>query len=186
MQIGIASKLVCRGAWWEDFRVIIPRTARGFSFAALEHPQTGELLMVYGLHLKSNRGGDADAMEEWNAAVRNDQTRQLIAAMADTAQAFGPAPIDGWIVGGDLNTNHDNQFPSCRVIKMLEDLGFHNTWRGVAPKDRATWRSSPDGVYDPTTFDYFLVNGFGQRMKAEILEVPRELSDHYPIRIQIP
>lgn len=185
-QVGIASKLKCRGAWWQDFKVLVPRSSRGFTFAALEHPETEKLIMVYGVHLKSNRGSDTEYGAIVNAAARNDQTRQLIAAIGDAAQAFAGAEVQGWIIGGDINTNHDEQFPHCRVVRMLENVGFHNTWRGVPREERLTWRSEEGLPWDPTTLDYFFLSGFGREIRAEIVEVPRELSDHYPILIELP
>ncbi|HMO50986.1 MAG TPA: hypothetical protein PKE26_07970 [Kiritimatiellia bacterium] len=185
-QIGIASKLSCQHAWAEAFEATVPRTSRGFAFTALDDPHGRGLILVYGVHLKSNVGGTSDAMARINGSVRNDQARQILSHMADMAMAFGDRPIRGWLIGGDINTNHDNQFPYCRVVDMVETMGFLNTWRGVPRAERLTWRSDTDSVFEPTTLDYIFLRGFGQRVRASIIEVPRPLSDHYPIMVELP
>lgn len=185
-QIGIASKLRCQGAWWNEFKVMVPRASRGYSFAALQHPGTGKLLMIYGVHLKSNRGGDSAYLAQLNATARNDQVRQIIASTGEAVQSFGGQAVEGWVIGGDINTNQDGQFPQCRVVQMFENLGFQNTWRNVPREERLTWRGEPDAAWEPTTFDYFFVNGFATKIRARMVDVSRELSDHYPIMIELP
>ncbi len=185
-QIAIASKLKCRGAWWEPWQANHPDISRGFSFAALEHPN-GELLMIYGNHLKSNAGSDTPEGEQNVADMRAEQARQLLAHRSEAATAFSARPIMGWIATGDFNTNHDGQFPRCKVIEILTKGGYYNTWTGVPREQRLTWRSHPDPErrrFEPTTFDYFFTTGI-KRTKAAIIDVPRELSDHSPIVLTI-
>ncbi len=182
-QIGIASKLKCRGAWWETWAANYPNISRGFSFAALEHPDGG-LLMVYGNHLKSNSGGNSEEGAKKNAGMRDEQVTQLLAHKKEIETAFSDQKIMGWISAGDFNTNHDGQFPLDSVIKSMTLGGYHNTWEGVAKEKRLTWRSQPESKFQPTTFDYIFTQGI-KETTAFILEVPRELSDHYPIGIPI-
>ncbi len=178
-QIGIASKLTCRAASWEPWKANVPNISRGFSFAALER-EDGDLLMVYGVHLKSNRGEAADV-----AAMRLDQTKQLIAQRAVVEKAFLGRKIGGWIATGDFNTNHDGQFPLCKVVEEMTAAGFRNTWADTPKKERLTWMSRPGSEFEPTTFDYFFTLGLGD-LKATLLKSPEEISDHRAILLTVP
>lgn len=178
-QIGIASKLTCRAATWEAWKANVPNISRGFSFAALE-TKNGELLMVYGNHLKSNRGEAADV-----AAMRNDQAKQLIAQRAVVEKAFTGRKIGGWIAAGDFNTNHDGQFPDCKVVEEMTAAGFRNTWADTPQKDRLTWSSRYKSEFKPTTFDYFFTLGLGD-LNATMLDSPLAVSDHKAIQLTVP
>jgi endonuclease/exonuclease/phosphatase family metal-dependent hydrolase len=178
-QIGIASKLTCRGASWETWKANIPNISRGFSFAAIEQ-NDGSLLMVYGNHLKSNRGNESEV-----ALMRNDQAKQLIENRALMEKAYTGEKIAGWILAGDFNTNHDGQFPKCHVVSMLTSAGYHNSWAGIPQENRLTWRGDSFGRYQPTTFDYLFTLGLGSP-KAAIQETPRSISDHHAIFVELP
>lgn len=178
-QIGIASKLTCRAATWETWKANVPNISRGFSFAALEQ-KNGKLLMVYGNHLKSNRGEPAEV-----ALIRNDQTQQLIAHRKGVEMAFTHQKIAGWIQAGDFNTNHDGQFPLCKVVEEMTKAGFHNSWANTPQNERLTWRGDSFDRYKPTTFDYIFTLGLGTP-QAKILETPRTISDHHAISISLP
>lgn len=182
-QVGIASKLTCHAASWENWAANVPQMSRGFSFAALEVPDAG-LLMVYGNHLKSNRGSDNDEGAKNVAAMRDDQARQLIANQEKVKKAFAKDTIFGWIASGDFNTNHDNQFPLCHAVKIITDGGYFNTWANTPKEKRLTWRPSPGGKFEPTTFDYIFTEGLKQT-DAVMIEVPEGISDHSPISIPV-
>ena len=177
-QICIASKLKAVAAWSEPWQPAIPDLPRGFSFAALESPDGAGLLMVYGLHLKSNRG-NADV----NARLRNESVRQLLAHMAAMEGAFKRHKIKGWIAAGDLNTNHDDQFKDTVVSNMVEG-GFWNSWKGVEPEKRATWRSRPGSQFKHTTFDYIFTKGLGEPV-ATMHEQSDDASDHWPVVLNL-
>jgi endonuclease/exonuclease/phosphatase family metal-dependent hydrolase len=65
---------------------------------------------------------------------------------------------------------------------MLVDTGFVNTWDGLPPERRHTWRGND--TYNPTTFDYILTKGLGAAT-AELVEVSAEASDHWPLKLEI-
>lgn len=182
-QIGIASKLKCRAAWWETWAANYPNISRGFSYAALEHPDGG-LLMIYGNHLKSNSGGNNEEGAKRNADMRNEQVKQLLAHKATIETGFADRTIMGWIAAGDFNTNHDGQFPLDTVIRTMTENGYFNTWKNVPKEKRLTWRSQADSKFEPTTFDYIFTQGI-RETDAFILDVPRETSDHSPIGIRV-
>lgn len=183
MQVGIASKLVCRGAWWENFQATMPTMTRGFTFAALEDP-AGGLLMIYGVHLKSNRGSDNPEGAQNVADMRNDQARQILAHRKKIEVTFAEQGILGWIVGGDMNTNHDDQFPLCHVVKLMTDGGFYNTWANTPKSKRRTWLPPSDSPFDATTFDYIFTSGL-KKNDAVVINASEKISDHTPIGLMI-
>jgi len=178
-QIGIASKLTCRAAGWEPWKANVPNISRGFSFAALEQ-KNGDLLVVYGNHLKSN-GGDAQDV----ATMRNDQADQLISQHEIITKAFHDKKISGTILTGDFNTNHDGQFPLCKVVEKFTTAGYRNTWADTPVEKRLTWRNRPNSKFKPTTFDYFFTLGLGD-LKAQLIDTPISISDHCAIALSIP
>jgi endonuclease/exonuclease/phosphatase family metal-dependent hydrolase len=185
-QVAVASKLKCVEAHWIAWEANYPNISRGFSYAALEHPGGG-LLMVYSNHLKSNAGSERPGGEENVAAMRAEQARQLIAHRAELETAFQKHEIAGWLVAGDFNSNHDGQFPLCSVVEKMTAGGYFNTWSGVPREQRLTWRSDPDPEkrrFEPTTFDYVFTRGLKAKT-AFIIDVPRELSDHSPIGLAV-
>jgi endonuclease/exonuclease/phosphatase family metal-dependent hydrolase len=184
-QIGIASKLKCHGAWWEAWKANVPNISRGFSFAALEPRDGGGLIMIYGNHLKSNRGSDTPEGAKNVGDMRNEQANQLLRHMKEMTTAYGNQPIKGWIAGGDFNTNHDGQFPQCHAVEILTKAGFYNTWLNVPKEKRLTWRTEPGGRFDPTTFDYLFTKGFGE-LTATTVAQDTSVSDHLPVQLLLP
>ncbi len=182
-QVGIASKLICRAAWWENWQATMPAISRGFTFAALEDAD-GELLMVYGVHLKSNRGSDRPGGAQNVADMRNNQTRQLLQHRKKMEITFADKPILGWIVSGDMNTNHDDQFPLCQVVKLMTDGGLYNTWANTPKKKRLTWLPPSDSPFAATTFDYIFTSGL-KKNDAVVINASEKISDHTPIGLMI-
>jgi endonuclease/exonuclease/phosphatase family metal-dependent hydrolase len=129
--------------------------------------------MVYGVHLKSNRSSTPDE-ELLNYTIRNESVDQLIAHMARMETQFADRGIDGWIVAGDFNTNHDGTFGD-RVITTLEANGFWNSWVNTPPAQRPTWKGR--GPFGPGTLDYIMTRGFGLP-DAQLIELPSSVSDH--------
>lgn len=182
-QLGIASKLTCRAAWWENWVANMPKMGRGFSFAALEHPEGG-LLMVYANHLKSNGGSDTPEGAKNVADMRNDQAAQLLGHREKVKKAFAGQEILGWIASGDFNTNHDGQFPLCKVVEMMTAGGYFNTWAATPKEKRLTWIARPDSRFESTTFDYIFTQGI-QPTEAFVIDMPEGLSDHPPVGLRV-
>ncbi len=179
-QIGIASKLPVEAAWSEAWQQTIG-VPRGFSFAAvnLPAPETG-VLLVYGVHLKSNRGSnDFEALS--NSRMREESAAQLLQHVSQMERLTFKGRIRGILIAGDFNTNQDGQFGDA-TLGILIKGGFHNTWAGVEKKDRQTWRGSDQ--FEPTTFDYILTKGLPQ-VTAKMIEVPEAASDHWPVTITL-
>jgi endonuclease/exonuclease/phosphatase family metal-dependent hydrolase len=186
-QCAIASKLKAHSAWFETFKPSdnLPSLRRGFAFAALEHP-SGGLIMIYCVHLKSNRGSDTPEGEKNVADTRAESVKQILAHKTEMEKKFADHKILGWIVGGDLNTNHDNQFTLCTVLADFKKAGFQNTWENTPKENRQTWRTPPYlKQFNPTTFDYLLTHGFKKTEALLVPDVPVEVSDHAPLYINL-
>lgn len=179
-QIAIASRYKAFAGWAEPWKQTMENLRRGFSFAALENPFTGRLLLVYGLHLKSNRGATPE-LQQMNYDIRDASIAQLIAHMNKMETQFSEKGIDGWIVAGDFNTNHDGRFGD-HVVAMLEAAGFHNTWKKTAPENRHTWKSR--GPFASTTFDYIMTRGLSEQ-EAVIHVTNDSVSDHNAVVLTV-
>lgn len=182
-QIGIASKLPAVASWAEPWESTLGALTRGFSFAAIEAPGgRDEVILVYSLHLKSNRGRSLEDAEI-NYRVRNESIAQLLEHVDLMERLMWAGKVAGVVVGGDFNTNHDGQFAD-RVVEMMVEGGFANTWAEVPRDERLTWRGSDQ--YEATTFDYLFVKGarlsFGD---AFMVEVPEGASDHHVVGLVI-
>jgi endonuclease/exonuclease/phosphatase family metal-dependent hydrolase len=179
-QIAIASRLPAFAGWAEPWQPTMENLRRGFSFAALENTNSGKLILVYGLHLKSNRN-ETPEEEQANYDIRDASVDQLLAHMAKMETQFAERGIDGWILAGDFNTNHDKQFGD-HVIEKLEAAGFWNTWKNTPREQRQTWKAF--GEFNPTTFDYIMLKGFGQP-DASLRVIPVEVSDHNAVTMML-
>lgn len=180
-QVAIGSKLPVLAAWselWKAANDLQP--PRGFTAAVLRLPGEGPVrhLLVYSLHLKSNLAENEEETQ-MNYRERDESTRQLLVHIRDMQENVFQGSIVGVVVGGDFNTNQDGQFGDT-VMKILSDAGFHQTWGDTPAAQRATWRGSD--VHGSATFDHIFTKGLGSP-RAELIEVPEEASDHWPVRI---
>ena len=179
-QTAIASKLPVIAAWYDNWKPAEDQPPRGYTAAVVQIPGTENLLLVYSLHLKSNRAkGEEDTKS--NYAQREESARQLLAHVEEMQGKAFKDRIVGVIVGGDFNTNHDGQFDD-KTVEILAEAGFANTWEGVSRKRRETWIGG--GNYEPTTFDYIMTKGLGSP-RADLIDVPEEASDHRPVALEI-
>lgn len=173
-QIAIASKLPAVAGWSEPWVQTMDGLRRGFAFVALENPDTGRLVLVYGLHLKSNMSETSEDARR-NYEIRDASTRQLLAHAKLMEIRFAERGIDGWIIAGDINTNHDGGFGD-NVVAMIEEAGYWNTWRNVPAGQRHTWKGRVDR-FAPSTLDYIFLRGLGEP-DAKVGVVPETVSDH--------
>ncbi|MCC5840530.1 MAG: endonuclease/exonuclease/phosphatase family protein [Opitutales bacterium] len=175
-QLAIASRLPVRAAWFEPWRPTMWGNPRGFSFAALEDPGSNGLILVYSLHLKSNRSFNEE-MAQTNFRHRNESIRQLLLHIEEMETIVFAGQVTGVIVGGDINTCHDGRFGD-RVVEMMVEAGFRNTWAETPREERLTWRGSDR--FPPTTFDYIFVRGLPSG-RARMMEVAPDESDHHAV-----
>lgn len=174
-QVAIASRLQPMSAWAESWKAGAAITPpRGFAFAAYEIAPR-KMLLVYALHLKSNRG---ELVE--NIAIREESMRQLLAHMKDMEATYGKLGSLAWIVGGDLNTAPDDpRFKNERTTADLTAAGFRWSWEGMPLEQRVTL--PPDSRFPAACFDHIFYRGTTMR-KAEAIETSDKASDHRAIR----
>lgn len=180
-QIAIAARLPAVAGWAEPWVQTMDGLRRGFAFAALENPETGRLILVYGLHLKSNISNTPEDAQR-NFDIRDAATKQLLEHAALMEQKFADRGIDGWIIGGDINTNHDGRFGD-HVVDMIIDAGFWNTWKNVPAEERHTWKGRVDR-FAPSTLDYIFLRGLGEP-DARLIVVPESISDHNAVAVHV-
>jgi endonuclease/exonuclease/phosphatase (EEP) superfamily protein YafD len=176
-QVAIASRLQPMSAWAEEWKAggaITP--PRGFAFAAYELAP-GKMLLVYALHLKSNRG---ELVE--NIAIREESMRQLLVHMEDMEAAYGKLGEITWLVGGDFNTSPDDpRFAKEETTANLQANGFRWSWEGMPLEQRTTL--PPDNRFPAASFDHIFYKGATLK-KAEVVETSDVSSDHRAVRAE--
>ena len=176
-QVAIVSSLQPMSAWaesWQTGTAITP--PRGFAFAAYEiAPQ--HILLVYAVHLKSNRGELVEDM-----AIREESIRQLRLHMADMEDAYGRLGKLTWLVGGDFNTAPDDRrFAAENSTRSLTNNGFSWIWENVPMDRRVTM--PPDARFPAACFDHIFFRG-AKLKKAEVVVTSEKSSDHRAIRAE--
>lgn len=170
-QVAIASRLQPLSAWaqaWKPGGAITP--PRGFAFAAYQLGPKNALL-VYAVHLKSNRGEIHEDMR-----IREESMRQLLShmhAMQETYAKFGALT---WLVGGDFNTAPDDpRFAAEKTIGDLTASGFQWSWQNIAPGARITL--PPDRRFPAASFDHIFYRG-ATLVRAWVAPTSPKSSDH--------
>jgi endonuclease/exonuclease/phosphatase (EEP) superfamily protein YafD len=152
-QVAIASRLQPLSAWaeeWKSAGAITP--PRGFAFAAYEFAPR-QLLLVYAVHLKSNRG---DIRED--IPIRQESIRQLRSHMDAMQATYGKLGSIAWVVGGDFNTSlDDNRFARETTLRVLLNNGFSWSWQNVPTASRATLPPGRD--FPAACFDHIFYRG---------------------------
>jgi endonuclease/exonuclease/phosphatase (EEP) superfamily protein YafD len=173
-EVAIASRLPAISAWAETWKPAGAATLpRGFAFAAY---QVGprQLLFVYGVHFKSNRGEFTE-----DKSIRQESTRQLLSHVAAMQQAYRGLGQISCVIGGDFNTSLDDQrFATENTLRDLLKNGFAWVWQNVPVKSRMTLPSEKD--FPAACFDHIFYRGAKLR-RAEVINTTRESSDHKPI-----
>lgn len=180
-QLVIASRFPALAAFAEHFTGIAgggDQPYRGFAFAALDPPAEGTLL-VYCVHLKSNRG-DASL----NIAMREAAADQIITHIREMEKLHAEAGPVRVIVGGDFNLLLEQpEMAHERTLAKFIDEGFHWTWEGVPFGERVTWPAR--GRFGDASFDHFVTRGLPETRAYVIETPPGELSDHRPVLLEI-
>ncbi len=164
-------------AWaeaWKPGRAITP--PRGFAFAAYQIAPR-QLLLVYAVHLKSNRGELVEDM-----AIREESILQLVSHMKAMAAAYEKLGSLHWIVGGDFNTAPDDpRFKGEKTVSTLTDGGFLWAWQNIPFADRTTM--PPDKRFPAASFDHIFYRGATLK-RADVLPTSPDSSDHRAIRAE--
>ena len=177
-QVAIVSRLTPISAWAEEWKAgTAIHPPRGFAFAAYEIAPK-HLLLVYALHLKSNRG---ELIE--NIAIREESLRQLLAHIKEMEAAYATLGSLTWVIGGDYNTApDDSRFKDEKTTKSLTDNQFRWSWEGMPLDQRITL--PPDERFPAACFDHIYYRGATLR-KAEVIETSDKSSDHRAIRAEL-
>ena len=170
-QIAIASRLPAMSAWaelWKPGGAITP--PRGFAFAAYQLSPK-QVLLVYSLHLKSNRGEIHEDIR-----IREESMQQLRAHMKAMNGAYGKIGALTWIVGGDFNTAPDEpRFAGEKTVPGLLADGFSWVWQGIPLSSRITMPA--DARYPAAAFDQIFYRG-ASLGKAWVASTSVQSSDH--------
>lgn len=172
----IASSFPADSGWAEGWKPSPARPPRGYAFAALSLSDRRHLL-VYSLHLKSNRGDFRQ-----NIAQRAAATGQLLRHVQAMLTLYGKRGPCAVIVAGDLNTSLDtDRFSADPTLRALRSSGFHWTHEGVRLAKRITVPGGSD--YPDDCFDHLLTLGLG-RPTARVLRIS-EASDHSAVVLDL-
>jgi len=177
-QVAIASRFQPLSAWiemWKPNGALVP--PRGFAFAAYEAAPR-RILLVYAVHLKSNRGEVSE-----DIAIREESMRQLTAHMHAMNDAYGKLGTVSCIVGGDFNTTpDDSRFATEKTTRMLRDNGFSWCWQGIPFARRISLPA--DKLFPAACFDHIFVRN-GKFNSAQVIEMSRRSSDHNAIFAEV-
>ena len=173
-QVAIASRLQPLSAWAEEWKSAGAMTPpRGFAFAAYEF-MPRQLMLVYAVHLKSNRG---DIRED--IPIRQESIRQLRSHMDAMQAAYGKLGSIAWVVGGDFNTSlDDNRFAREATLRALINNGFSWSWQNIPAASRATLPPGRD--FPAACFDHIFYRGATLR-RAWVANTSAQSSDHHAI-----
>jgi len=180
--LAMASRLVPRRVWVLDFSKLAQtpdRPVRGILGA--EFALKSGKLVVYGLHLKSNRG---------DAAGNRQRRQRTVDLLKDDWKRQGLDPArDRILVGGDFNTSPDDpQFDGERTLGKLAAAGFVN---GISGQPRA-FTVSGNGWFPPNAFDHIFVSpAQADRFPApppwtEVRAFVPAASDHAMLVMEVP
>ena len=173
-QVAIASRFTPISAWvemWKHNGALLP--PRGFAFAVYEITPR-HLLLVYVLHLKSNRGEISE-----DKAIREESMRQLRAHMVAMNAAYGKLGTITWIVGGDFNTSPDDpRFAQETTTRRLLADGFSWCWQNVPFSQRITLPA--DKFFPSACFDHIFFRN-ANLISARVIPTSKRSSDHRAI-----
>lgn len=177
-QIAITSRLLPLSAWaesWKPSRAMVP--PRGFAFAAYQLAPR-QILLVYALHLKSNRGEIHEDMR-----IREESMSQLLSHMKAMRNAYEKLGALAWIVGGDFNTAPDDpRFAREKTVPALLANDFRWAWEGIPFTARITVPG--DERYPPASFDQIFYRG-ADLVKAWVGKTSPQSSDHRPANVTL-
>ena len=175
-QIAIASRLQPISAWaeaWKPGGAIMP--PRGFAFASYQ-VSPKQILLVYALHLKSNRGEIHEDMR-----IREESMRQLISHMRAMKDTYGKMGALTWIVGGDFNTAPDEpRFAGEKTVPALLGDGFSWAWQGIPASSHITMPG--DFRYPAAAFDQIFYRG-ATLARAWVANTLPQSSDHRAVNV---
>ena len=144
----------------------------------------GHKLTLYGVHLKSNRGG-ADS-----SRLRRERAVDYL--FWDWKRRGLDPSVEYILIMGDFNTSVLNPvFEKEQTLRRLMKAGFKDAAEGLPVSACFTVPTRPGGRFPPVDFDHILVSSplaHALRDKPpwiKILPTSSAISDHYPLFITI-
>ena len=178
-EIAILSRHGAEAVHFEEFVTSRDGTTppRGLVFGAFRHGR--RLVLAYGCHLKSNRGGSLPD----NITKREEAARQMIAhiqrSLMQEFRDSGPVAV---VVAGDFNTDpFQADFRSERTLAIFREAGFSEPLATLPAESRWTWRS--DGRFPNACFDHAFTSG--ATVSAAVLPTSEAASDHRPVSVML-
>jgi endonuclease/exonuclease/phosphatase family metal-dependent hydrolase len=174
-QTAICGNVPAEAAWSEGWVRGRAGPPRGFSFSAIR-TTSGNYLLVYSVHFKSNLGTLRD-----DVAKREEAARQLLAHAEQMEKAYSKTGRVALVIGGDFNTSPDDPtFADERTFAILRGA-FSWCWEGKPFRERITIPGQ--GRYPDATFDGFFTKG----CRVESVDVldTGGVSDHRPVKMTI-
>lgn len=178
--LGIQQTAICgntpaESAWSESWKHGKAGPPRGFSFSAIR-TSSGNYLLVYSVHFKSNLGEIHE-----NIAKREEAARQLLTHEAEMERTYSRIGKVAVVVGGDFNTSPDDpKFAEEQTFPILRSA-FSWCWEGKPLRERITIPGH--GRYPDATFDGFFTKGC-RINSIQVLDTGTT-SDHRPVKIMI-
>ena len=177
-QVAIASRLTPMSAWvemWKPAGALVP--PRGFAFAAYQ-TSPHHLLLVYALHLKSNRGELSE-----DIAIREECVRQLTSHMLAMNNAYTKIGDLSWVIGGDFNTAPDDpRFAREKTTRALAANDFNWCWQKIPFANRISLPG--DKIYPAACFDHIYYRNL-KLTSARVIPTSAKSSDHRAIYAEL-
>lgn len=138
--------------------------------------------MTFTVHLKSNliTHGDREAETAKDVQKREVAVGQLLTHVHDVIGTTMPS-IKGVAIGGDFNTNHDQEmFSAEKTLASLTSAAYRSAFEGISFEQRITHPGSHG--FPDATFDYL----FGKNVRIGKPVITRtNVSDHLPVTCDV-
>lgn len=181
--LALVSQWPWKEVWEVDFYrlpLTPDRPVRGFIGAKFQDDQ-GRAVTLYGVHLKSNRGGRE------SSARRRERAMEYL--RWDWRRLGLDPDRDFMMIAGDFNCSTKNPEFSERTIRQLVQEGWGLADQELGWPKGATVKPDPQGKFPAADFDHFLlspalvrVRGAG-RQDLRIFSRGEIPSDHYPVEL---
>ncbi|NDC80532.1 MAG: hypothetical protein EB090_04580 [Verrucomicrobia bacterium] len=183
--VALISQWPWKEVWEIDFHnlpLTADRPVRGF-LAAKFQDDLNQTITVYGIHLKSNRGGRGSSEKRRGKAIaylRWDWRRRGL----DPGKDF-------ILVGGDFNCSVRNPELTEETFRSLRREGWQVADESLGWPEGATVRADAQGRFPAVDFDHFflspsLARELGQKTQdVKIYSRGNIPSDHFPVELTI-
>ncbi|MFZ5806825.1 MAG: endonuclease/exonuclease/phosphatase family protein [Verrucomicrobiota bacterium] len=179
--LALMSKIPWKEIWALDFSSLSSspnKPPRGILGAEFILP-SGQKLTLYGVHLKSNKDGDA-------STDRSQRQQAMKYLEWDWKRRKLDPAKDNIVILGDFNTSmNDPALKKETTLKKLLQQGFVSSVEGLPANERITIVPVRKKKLKGAEFDHiFFSSSLRQQFKnpppwGKIIPVPRDLSDHY-------